>query len=68
VQSELALSRFNEVPELNILSFSNLNGIIAKDSTFLLSSLQMLDTTGEIAAPALPARFAIKIIVEYSEI
>ena len=68
VQSELALSLFNEIPELKIRSFSYLKGIIAKESTFLFDSLQICETTGAIAAPDLPARFAIMIIEEYSEI
>src|SRR5574338_801028 len=34
VQSEFVFSLFNETPEKKILSFSNLNGIIPKESTF----------------------------------
>ena len=68
VQCESCLILFNAIPDWNILSFSNLNGIIANDRRFFSCSLQILETTGAIPIPAFPARFDIKIIVEYFEI
>ena len=56
------------IPELNILSFSYLNGIIANEINPLSASLHISEITGAIAEPAFPARLLISIIVEYCEI
>ena len=42
-----------------------MNGIIANDNRFFCSCLQIFETIGPIPAPAFPARFDIKITVEY---
>src|SRR5579864_7614569 len=64
VQSEFAFSLFNDTPEKKILSFSNLNGIMAKERTFLPASFATCERTGANAAPDFPARFAIMTTVE----
>src|SRR5690349_19152865 len=64
VQSEFAFNLFNDTPEKKILSFSNLNGIIAKERTFLPISFATCERMGANAAPDFPAKFAIMTIVE----
>ena len=64
VESELARSRLSDIADKKSRSFSNLNGMIAKDRTFLPSYFAADATMGETAAPAFPARFANMIMVE----
>src|SRR5689334_17425448 len=64
VQSEFAFNLFNDTPEKKILSFSNLNGIMAKERTFLPLSFATCERIGANAAPDFPAKFAIITIVE----
>jgi hypothetical protein len=54
--------RLKAVPELNIRSFSNLNGIIATEMT-VLDLCAILHMRGAIAVPARPARFEMTITV-----
>ncbi len=64
VHCESAFILFNEIPELKILSFSYLNGIMANEISPLSDSLQISDTTGDIAEPVFPAKLVINMIVE----
>ena len=64
VQSEFTFNLFNDMPEKKILSFSNLNGIMAKERTFFPISFATCERMGANAAPDFPAKFAIMTIVE----
>ena len=64
MHSEFAFTLFSETPELKILSFSYLNGIMANETSPLPDSLQISETTGDIADPVFPARFVMSTIVE----
>jgi hypothetical protein len=64
VESEYFCNLLNETPAWNILSFSNLKGIIAIDRVELpQDDFASLHTIGAIAVPDLPARLANTITV-----
>src|SRR5215211_141223 len=62
VECDASRTRLSAVPEWKILSFSNLNGMMATEIT-VLASFAALQTIGPIAVPARPARFETMIIV-----